>query len=340
MKPVSLPRYITWRIALMLPTLFLVSVIAFGIIQLPPGDYLTTVAANAAQGGERIDAGSLATLRQRYGLGESMVVQYWRWIHGILTRGDFGLSFEWNRPVWDLLSSRIPLTVLVAAITLVVSWAVSIPIGLYSAVRQYSVGDYVATTVGFLGLATPNFLLALILIWLGVRFFGQSVGGLFSAEYVDAAWSVGKFADLLQHLWIPVFVLGTAGIAALIRILRANLLDELQKPYVVAARARGMSERRLIVRYPLRVALNPFVSTIGWTLPALVSGEVVVASILSLPTVGPLLLSSLRGQDMYLAGSIVFILSLLTVIGTLISDLLLAWLDPRIRRSLGRGGTR
>ena len=340
MKPVSLPRYITWRIALMLPTLFLVSVIAFGIIQLPPGDYLTTVAANAAQGGERIDAGSLATLRQRYGLGESMVVQYWRWIHGILTRGDFGLSFEWNRPVWDLLSSRIPLTVLVAAITLVVSWAVSIPIGLYSAVRQYSVGDYVATTVGFLGLATPNFLLALILIWLGVRFFGQSVGGLFSAEYVDAAWSVGKFADLLQHLWIPVFVLGTAGIAALIRILRANLLDELQKPYVVAARARGMSERRLIVRYPLRVALNPFVSTIGWTLPALVSGEVVVASILSLPTVGPLLLSSLRGQDMYLAGSIVFILSLLTVIGTLIYDLLLAWLDPRIRRSLGRGGTR
>jgi peptide/nickel transport system permease protein len=225
----------------------------------------------------------------------------------------------------------LPLTIVLTGSTLVFTWLVALPIGVYSAVRQYSVGDYVATTFGFLGLAIPNFLLALSLMWIGFSVFGQSVGGLFSPEYVDAPWSGAKAMDLLAHLWIPVVVLGTAGTASLIRILRANLLDELRKPYVVAARARGVPERRLLVRYPVRVAMNPFFSTIGWLLPSLVGGEVIVATVLGLETTGPLLLGALLSQDMFLAGSIILILGALTVVGTLISDLALAWLDPRVR---------
>jgi peptide/nickel transport system permease protein len=323
--------YIARRLLYMIPTLFLISVVSFVIIHLPPGDFLTTYAAGLAAQGETIDPATLAALRQRYGLGEPFHVQYWRWITGIVLRGDFGQSFEWNRPVADLIWNRLGLTVLLSVATLVFVWAVALPIGIYSALRKYSIGDYVATFVGFIGLATPNFLLALILMYIGFAYFGQSVGGLFSPEYLDQPWSWGKIVDLLAHLWIPMVVIGTAGTAGLIRVMRANLLDEIGKPYVVTARAKGLPERRLLVKYPVRVALNPFVSTVGWILPGLISGEAIVAIVLSLPTTGPLLLRALTSQDMYLAGSFILMLSLLTVIGTLVSDLLLAWLDPRIR---------
>ena len=323
--------YVARRLLYMVPTLFLISVVAFVIIQLPPGDYLTSLVARMTAQGETVERGLLLALEERYGLGEPMHVQYWKWISGILFHLDFGQSFEWNRPVSTLLGDRLPLTIVLTGSTLVFTWLVALPIGVYSAVRQYSVGDYVATTFGFLGLAIPNFLLALSLMWIGFSVFGQSVGGLFSPEYVDAPWSVAKAMDLVAHLWIPVVVLGTAGTASLIRILRANLLDELRKPYVVAARARGVPERRLLVKYPVRVAMNPFFSTIGWLLPSLVGGEVIVATVLGLETTGPLLLGALLSQDMFLAGSIILILGALTVVGTLISDLALAWLDPRVR---------
>ncbi len=323
--------YIARRLAFMVPTLILISIVSFVIIQLPPGDYLTTLVAQLSAQGETIEAAQLEALKQRYGLGESVIVQYTKWISAIVLEGDFGQSFEWGRPVADLLSQRIGLTVVLATSTLLLTWVIAFPIGVYSAVKQYSPGDYVATTIGFLGLAIPNFMIALALMYLGFRLFGLSVGGLFSPQFVDSGWNLGKLLDLLGHLWVPMIVLGTAGTAGLIRILRANLLDELRKPYVVAARARGMPERRLLIKYPLRVALNPFISTVGWILPALVSGEIIVSQVLSLPTTGPLLLSALTSQDMYLAGSIILIVSVLTVIGTLLSDIALAWLDPRVR---------
>jgi peptide/nickel transport system permease protein len=328
-------RYVVRRLLYMVPTIFLISLVAFLIISLPPGDYLTTLITQMrAQGGE-IDQGRIAALELRYGLDSPIYVQYLKWMQGILV-GDFGESFQLNRPVTEVLAQRLPLTVAIALCTLVFTWIIALPVGLYSAVRQYKVGDYLATTIGFLGLAVPNFLIALVLMYLGYKFFGMSVGGLFSPDYVDARWNIGKILDLLSHLWVPVVVLGMAGTAGLIRILRANLLDELRKPYVIAARARGIPERKVILKYPLRVALNPFISTIGWVLPALVSGEVIVAQVLSLPTTGPVLLSSLLSQDMYLAGSIIFVVSVLTVIGTLLSDFALAWLDPRIRLRISK----
>jgi peptide/nickel transport system permease protein len=281
--------------------------------------------------GETIDEATLVAMEQRYGLGQPVYVQYWKWISGIILRGDFGQSFEWNQPVSELVWGRLALTFTISLVTLLFTWVVSFPIGIYSAVRQYSVGDYLATLIGYIGLATPNFLLALILMYIAFKYLNQSVGGLFSPEYNDAPWTWGKIVDLFQHLWIPVIIIGTAGTAGLIRIMRANLLDELHKPYVVTARAKGLSETSLILRYPVRVALNPFVSTVGWTLPVLVSGSAIVSIVLSLPTTGPLLLRALLSQDMYLAGSFILLLSTLTIIGTLISDILLAWLDPRIR---------
>jgi peptide/nickel transport system permease protein len=324
-------RFMLRRLAYMIPTLFLISIVAFMIIALPPGDYLTTLIAEMRARGGDIDQGRIAALEVRYGLNEPVYVQYLKWISAILLHGDFGESFQLNRSVADVLSQRLPLTITIAVFTLVFTWLIAFPVGVYSAVRQYTVGDYIATTIGFLGLAVPNFLIALVLMFIGYRYFGQTVGGLFSPEYIDAGWNLGKFLDLLSHVWVPVVVLGMAGTAGLIRILRANLLDELRKPYVVAARARGVPERRLILKYPLRVAMNPFISTVGWILPVLVSGEVIVAQVLSLPTTGPVLLSSLLSQDMYLAGSIILIMSVLTVIGTLLSDFALAWLDPRVR---------
>lgn len=319
------------RVAYMIPTLFLISVVAFMIIALPPGDYLTTLIAQMRSQGGGVDPGRIAALKVRYGLDSPVYVQYLKWISAIVLHGDFGESFQLNRSVADVLGQRLPLTVTIAVFTLFFTWLIAFPVGVYSAVRQYTVGDYIATTIGFLGLAVPNFLIALVLMFIGYRYFGQSVGGLFSPAYIDAGWNLGKLVDLLSHLWVPVVVLGMSGTAGLIRILRANLLDELRKPYVVAARARGVPERRLIMKYPLRVALNPFISTVGWILPVLVSGEVIVAQVLSLPTTGPVLLSSLLSQDMYLAGSIILIMSTLTVIGTLLSDFALAWLDPRVR---------
>ncbi|GAA5032587.1 ABC transporter permease [Actinopolymorpha pittospori] len=323
--------FIVRRVLYMVPTLFLISVVAFVIIALPPGDYLTTMVAQMRAQGVEVDAGRLAALEARYGLGQPVYMQYLKWITAIFTHFDFGQSFQLNRPVGDVLAQRLPLTIGIAAATLIFTWAVAIPVGLYSAVRQYTVGDYLATTIGFLGLAIPNFLIALVLMYVGYRYLGLSVGGLFSPDFADAGWNLGKVVDLVGHIWVPIVVLGTAGTAGLIRILRANLLDELRKPYVVAARARGIPERKLILKYPLRIAMNPFISTIGWILPVLVSGEVIVAQVLSLPTTGPMLLSSLLSQDMYLAGSVILITSVLTVIGTLLSDIALAWLDPRVR---------
>jgi peptide/nickel transport system permease protein len=324
-------QFIIRRILYMIPTLFIVSIISFTIIQLPPGDYLTSMVTTLRATGETIDEATLVAMEQRYGLGQPVYVQYWKWISGIILRGDFGQSFEWNQPVSELVWGRLALTFTISLVTLLFTWVVSFPIGIYSAVRQYSVGDYLATLIGYIGLATPNFLLALILMYIAFKYLNQSVGGLFSPEYNDAPWTWGKIVDLFQHLWIPVIIIGTAGTAGLIRIMRANLLDELHKPYVVTARAKGLSETSLILRYPVRVALNPFVSTVGWTLPVLVSGSAIVSIVLSLPTTGPLLLRALLSQDMYLAGSFILLLSTLTIIGTLISDILLAWLDPRIR---------
>jgi len=323
-------QFILRRILFFIPTLIAISIVTFAIIQLPPGDFLTSYVAQLSAQGETVDNAAISALRDRYGLGQPFYVQYFKWVGGML-RGDFGHSLEWNAPVADLLAARMPLTFLLAFTTLIFTWVVSIPIGIYSAVKQYSPGDYLATFFGFLGLATPDFLLALVLMWIAFAYFGESVGGLFSPQYEDAAWSMAKVWDLFKHIWIPVVVLGTSGTAGLIRIMRANLLDELHKPYVEAARSKGLSEWRLLIKYPVRVALNPFVSTIGGVLPFLVSGSVIVSVVMSLPTAGPLLLRALLSQDMYLAGGYIFMLSLLTVMGTLISDILLAWLDPRIR---------
>ncbi len=318
------------RIMYMIPTLFLVSIVTFVIIQLPPGDYLDSLAADMGESGSDNTA-VVETLRQQYGLGQPMYVQYYKWMKGILLHGNFGISFEKNVLVTDLIWDRLGWTFGISILTLLFIWITALPIGIYSAVRKYSFGDYTATFFGFIGLAVPNFLLALLMMYVSFKYFGQSVGGLVSPEYIGEPWSQAKFIDLLKHIWMPIVVVGTSGAAALIRIMRANLLDELYRPYVATARAKGMSEFQLLMKYPVRVALNPFISTIGWILPSLVSGEIIVAVVMNLPTTGPLLLRALLVQDMYLAGSLILIVSLLTVIGTLISDLLLAWIDPRIR---------
>jgi peptide/nickel transport system permease protein len=323
--------YLLRRVAYMVPTLLFISFVSFIIIQLPPGDFLDSYTAGLAEEGVSIDAEALRALQERYGLGDSFLVQYWTWMSGILTHGDFGQSFGWNAPVSTVMWERVGLTFTLAIATLFFIWAVAFPIGIYSAMRPYSIGDYIFTLVGFIGLAIPNFLFGLVLMYLSFAWFGQSVGGLFSPEFEDAPWSLAKAADLVGHLWIPMIVLGTSGATALIRIMRANLLDEINKPYVVTARAKGLSELRIIFKYPVRIALNPFISTVGWVLPHLVSGSAIVSIVLSLPTMGPLLLRALTTQDMYLAGSFILVTSVLTVIGTLLSDILLALIDPRIR---------
>lgn len=322
--------FATRRLGSMVVMMVLISMAAFAIIQLPPGDFLTTLAAGLERGGD-IEAQQLDFLRERFGLDQPIHIQYWRWISGIVFEGDFGYSFMWKKPVSELIWDQLGFTLILSITTLLFSWVISFPIGVYSAVRQYSVADFVFTFIGFIGLAIPNFLLALVLMYIGFQYFGQSVGGLFSPQFQDAAWSWEKFLDLMAHLWIPMIVIGASKTAELIRIMRANLLDELNKPYVITARAKGMSELRMLVKYPIRLALNPFVSTVGWVLPSLISGAVIASVVLNLPTVGPLLLNALQSQDMYLAGAFILMLSLLTLVGTLISDLLLAWLDPRIR---------
>jgi peptide/nickel transport system permease protein len=322
--------YVLRRLIWSIPFFFAVSLVAFALIQAPPGDYLTTFAATLAQSGDIVDQQRLEALRERFGLNQPFLVQYWKWISGVV-RGDFGISFEWQQPVSDLIWERMALSVILAAATLLFTWAVAFPIGIYSAVRKYSIGDYVFSALGFIGLSLPNFLLGLVLMYVAVVEFGADVSGLFSAEYQQAPWSWAKVMDLLAHLWIPVIILGTSATASLIRIMRANLLDELYKPYVTTARAKGLSEWRLLVKYPVRLALNPFVSTIGWAFPQLVSGSVIISFVLSLPTAGPLLLQALLAQDMFLAGAFILLLCARSIVGMLISDILLAVIDPRIR---------
>jgi peptide/nickel transport system permease protein len=329
--------YTVRRLLLTIPTLFIISLVSFILIQLPPGDFLTSYAANLAQMGEQISGDMLKRMEEAYGLNQPIYVQYWKWISGILLRGDFGLSLEWRVPVSQLIWDRMGVTLMLTGFTLVFTWLLAIPIGIYSATHQYALGDYVFTTLGFVGLGVPAFMIALVLMWFAFSHFGQDVGGLFSEQYKNAPWSWARLRDMFGHLWIPAIILGLEGTAGLIRVMRANTLDELHKPYVTAARARGVDERSLTMQYPVRVALNPFVSTAGYALPGLVNGATIIAVVLSLPTAGPLLLRSLVSQDMYLAGAFILLLSTLTVIGTLISDLLLAWLDPRIRFE-GRGG--
>lgn len=323
--------YIIRRLLLMIPTMFAISLVTFFIIQLPPGDFLTTLVSAMSSQGETVNQSALEAMKKQYGLGDPFYVQYYKWMRNILLHGDFGRSFEYNRPVTDLIGNRIWATVGISIGSLIVTWAIAFPIGIYSAVRKYSPGDYIFTFLSFVGLAIPEFMLALVLLYISFKYLDLSVGGFFSSQYVDAAWSFAKFVDLLQHLWIPIIIIGAAHTAGLIRIMRANLLDELNRPYVDTARAKGVEERRLLLKYPVRLALNPFISTVGWVLPGIVSGEIIIAVVLSLPTVGPLLLHALQSQDMYLAGSLILFTSVLTVIGTLISDILLAWLDPRIR---------
>jgi peptide/nickel transport system permease protein len=322
--------YILRRLLLALGTVWVISMIAFMIIQLPPGDYVTSYIAQLMATGTLVTQDEAENLRIQYGLNQPIYVQYAKWLWLVL-QGNFGVSMEWRRPVMEVIGDRLLLTVLLALAAVIFTWILAIPIGIYSAARQYSVGDYVATFIGFIGLAVPNFLLALVIMYLAFAYFGASIGGLFSTEYQDAPWSLARVWDLLKHLWVPAIILSTAGTAQLVRIMRANLLDELRKPYVVTARAKGLSELKTILKYPVRVALNPFISTIGYTLPYLVSGSIIVSIVLSLPTVGPLLLKALIAQDMFLAGTIVLLLGLMTVIGTLISDILLVWIDPRIR---------
>lgn len=318
------------RLIAMVLTIWAVSFVAFAIIQLPPGDYLTSYVAQLSAAGDRIDPATIEALRQRYGLGQPFIVQYFKWIGGIV-QGDFGESFEWSAPVSELIWGRMGNSVLLEGLAVLVMWLVALPIGIYAAVRKYSLGDYLATIGGFIGLAIPNFLFALVLMYLWYVYFGQTLGGLFSPELANSPWSLEKLLDFLSRAWAPVLVLATAGTAQLIRVMRANLLDELSKPYVVTARAKGLPEWRVVLKYPVRVALNPLVSTIGWLLPTLVSSSVVVSAVMNLPTAGPLLLRSLTTQDMYLAGAIILLLGILTILGTLISDLILAWIDPRIR---------
>ncbi|MBB5662374.1 peptide/nickel transport system permease protein [Rhizobium leguminosarum] len=323
--------FIAKRLLWMIPSLFAVSFLAFVLIQLPPGDYVTTYIATLAASNEIVDQNTAAQLRERFGLDDPMLIQYFKWIWGILSRGDFGISFEWQQPVSDLIWERMALTLVLALSTLIATWAIALPIGVYSAVRKYSIGDYFFTAFTFFGLAVPSFLLALVLMYVAAVEFGQDVGGLFSPEYENASWSFAKMADLFSHLWLPVIILAVSSTASLIRVMRANMLDELPKPYVTTARAKGLSEFRLLMKYPMMIALNPFISTIAWLLPNLISGSVVVAIVLNLPTAAPLLLQALMAQDMYLAGAFVLLICALTLIGSLISDILLALVDPRIR---------
>ncbi|MFP6644701.1 MAG: ABC transporter permease [Candidatus Latescibacterota bacterium] len=323
-------NYIIRRILLMIPTLAVISVLVFTIIQLPPGDIITSRLILLQQQGVDVSQEAIEAMRARYNLDDPLHIQYFRWIGGFL-QGDLGYSVEHGQSVNNLIWERLGYTLLLTTTATLFAWLVAFPVGVLSALRQYSVFDYVATVLALLGLATPNFLLALVLMYLGYAWFGIPIGGLFSPEFAAAPWGVDKVLDLLKHLWIPAVVLGTAGMAGLMRVMRANLLDELGKPYVQTALAKGLHPVRLVIKYPMRIAINPFISTVGWLLPHLISGAAITSIVLSLPTTGPLLLQSLRNQDMYLAGSFLMMLSTLTVVGTLLSDILLAIVDPRIR---------
>jgi peptide/nickel transport system permease protein len=322
--------YLVRRVILAVFTVAAISMLSFVIIQLPPGDYVDSYIAQLAASGSVVSQQEAEALRQQYGLDQPMYVQYLKWMAQV-QHGNFGMSMEWKRPVGEVIGDRLALTMVVSIGALILTWGLALPIGIYSAVRQYSIGDYIATFIGLIGLAVPGFLIALLVLYFGFTLFNANIGGLFSPEMAEAPWGWAKFNDLLGHLPIPALILGLAGTAHAVRIMRANLLDELRKPYVVTARAKGLPEWKVVLKYPVRVALNPFASTVGYTLPYIVSGSIIVSLVLSLPTVGPLLLKSLIAQDMFLAGTIVLMLGVMTVIGTFISDLVLLWVDPRIR---------
>jgi peptide/nickel transport system permease protein len=324
-------QYIIQRVLQFIPLLAVISVLTFALIELPPGDYLTMYIIRLEQQGTQVSEDEIARLKLEYGLDKPIYMRYLRWIWNIIRHGNFGRSFQWNQPVSEVIGERLALTIAISLSTLFFVWAVSIPIGIYAATHQYSVFDYCFTVLGFIGLAVPNFLLALVLMYFAFTQLGISVTGLFSPEYADAPWNWAKVWDMFQRLWVPVIVIGTSGTAALIRVMRGTMLDELRKQYVTTARAKGVAERRLLFKYPVRIAINPMISTIGWLLPGIISGSAITSIVLNLPTTGPILLRALMYQDMYLAGSFVMILSTLTITGTLISDLLLAAVDPRIR---------
>ena len=323
------------RLLFVIPTLIAVSFISFLVINLPPGDFVDHLAAQAARTGDLMTPDEKTALRHTYGLDQPVPVQYVRWVAGIVLHGDFGYSFTWKLPVAELIWQKLGLTALLSIFSLAVIWIIAIPIGIYSAVRRYSLADYTFTVFGFLGLAVPNFLLALAVMYIVFVYFGQDVGGLFSEAYVDAPWSWDKAVDLAGHIWLPTLVLAASGTASVIRIIRANLIDELHKPYVMAGRAKGLPEFRLLMKYPVRHALNPFVSGLNDILVDIVSGSTIVSIVMGLQTTGPLLLRALRDEDSYMTAGFILMLSVLTVVGTLLSDLLLGWLDPRIRRQWG-----
>ena len=323
--------YVIRRVGAMIPTLIAISIVSFIIIQLPPGDFMTILVQQLRAQGDVVDEMEMQRLRDRYGLGQPMYVQYLKWVSGILLRGDWGDSMYYNLPVTVVVGDRVWLTMALSFTTMIFSWLISIPVGIYSATHQYSILDYIVTGFNFVGRGVPQFMLALVVLWFAMNTLGLSIGGLFSPAYMTAPWSWAKFVDMLKHIWQPMLILAVGSTAGGIRITRANMLDELHKPYVTTARAKGLRERRLIWKYPVRVALNPFFSTVGWSLAGLISGSTIVSIVLSLQTTGPMLFQALITQDMYLAGSFFLWLSTLTVIGTLLSDILLAWVDPRIR---------
>lgn len=323
--------YLIRRIGALIPTLIAISIVSFVIIQLPPGDYLTIYMQQLRDQGDVVDEAEMLALQKRYGLGQPIYVQYAKWIWGILSRGDWGDSMYFDLPVTTVVGDRIWLTMMLSFCTMILSWSISIPVGIFSATHQYSLPDYLITGFNFLGRGIPQFMLALVILWFAMSKLKLSVGGLFSPEYVSQPWSWARFVDMLKHLWQPMLILAVGSTAGGIRITRANMLDQLHLPYVTTARAKGLRENKLLWKYPVRVALNPFFSTVGWSLASLISGSTIVSIVLSLQTTGPMLFQALITQDMYLAGSFFMWLSVLTVIGTLISDILLAWVDPRIR---------
>jgi peptide/nickel transport system permease protein len=326
-----LVQYIIRRVFILIPLLTMISIISFVIIQLPPGDFLTMEVMRLRSAGTPIADEQVNLLKKQYGLDKSLPEQYVIWITNIVIRGDFGTSLQLNRPVGEILAERVPLSALVAILTTILVWLISVPIGIYSATHQYSFLDYLFTFVGFVGMATPSFLLALVMMWIAFDRFGITAIGLVSPQYENAPWTLDKFVDMLKHIWVPIVIISLSSTAGLIRTMRGMMLDELNKQYVITARSKGLKEITLLMKYPVRSAINPITSTIGWMLPAIISGETLVSYVMNIPTTGPVLMRALLNQDMYLAGSIVLILSSLTVIGTLLSDILLVWLDPRIR---------
>jgi peptide/nickel transport system permease protein len=327
-------KFILKRLLYTIPTLFIISILVFATIQLPPGDFVSNMLEqmrNQSGGSANYSPEFVEQMQDRYGLNQPLPVQYVKWISNIILHGDFGYSFANSEPAEKMIGDRIGLTLVVSFASFIFTWAVALPIGVLSAVKQYSLADYFFSFLGFIGMATPGFLIALVLMYIAFKYGNVSLSGLFSTEFQDAPWSIPKVLDLFKHLWLPMIIVGLSGTAGLIRIMRANLLDELNKPYVETARAKGMSERRLLIKYPLRHALNPFVSGLAWLLPSLIAGEAIVSIVLNLPTTGPVLLNALLVQDMFLAAGFLMLLSLMTIVGMLISDILLAWLDPRIR---------